>query len=59
MADINVTLGLDDSQYTNKLKAAETAASQFGSKTTTSLNNIKNGGTIVTAPVRVVNATTT
>ena len=41
MADINVTLVLDDSQYTNKLKSAESTASAFGTTVTAGFTNIK------------------
>ena len=43
MADINVSLELDDSKFTGKLKSAETAAKTFGSVTESSLGGIQGG----------------
>jgi lambda family phage tail tape measure protein len=42
-SDVSVTLSLDDSQYTNKLKTAETAAKLFGTTSNTAFNSAKGG----------------
>jgi lambda family phage tail tape measure protein len=43
MADISVTLGLDDSGYTSKLKAAENQAKSFSSASTNAFSSIQTG----------------
>ena len=43
MADISVTLGLDDKEYTTKLNAASKAADAFGAKAKTAMDTASHG----------------
>jgi lambda family phage tail tape measure protein len=54
MSDVTVSLSLDDSQYTNKLKTAEAAAKLFGTTSTTAFNGVKAGLTGITSSVDAV-----